>query len=230
MRDLFLFFFSVTWIQGQCTISLFVSIPMTTYFGVLYSPKPHLTLIKLAASGSLLLCNVCSHGPTAHTKPSTHKPPFLCEGRVMDTKRFANESLLPSCPKLNFLSYIFTNPLPMTPCLALPQLLQLFSRPQYPCLRLSLLSFSPCCISPCPQPLIHTSYLWPSGWEQVEKQVIIEIFMSGSLCLEIFPGGVVTLRKSYKKKPQIPKYTYKSTERHISFAWPPKQRVPLNNQ
>lgn len=96
----------------------------------------------------------------ARTKPSTHKPPFLCEGRAMDTKRFADESLLPSYPKLNFLCYICTNPLPRTPCLALPQLLQPFSRPKYPRLRLSL---SPCCISPCPQPLIHASHLWPSG-------------------------------------------------------------------
>lgn len=98
-------------------------------------------------------------------------------------------------PQINFLCYIFTNPLPMAPCLALPQLLQPFSHPRYPCLRLSPLSFSPCCISPCPQPLIHASHLWPSGWEQVERQVIIQIFMSGSLCLEMFPGGVVTLRK-----------------------------------
>lgn len=69
-------FFSVTWIQGQCTISLFVSIPMTTYFGVLYSPKPHLTLLKLAASGSLLFCNVCSH----RKKPApTNHPSFVKE-------------------------------------------------------------------------------------------------------------------------------------------------------
>lgn len=161
-------FFSIARIQGQCTISLFVSIPMTTYFGVLYSPKPHLTLIKLVASGSLLLCNACSHRPTACTKPSTLKPPFLCEGGEMDAKRFANESLLPSCPKRNFFMLYFykspahgsmpcppsTPPAVLTPQVPLPQA----QPPQL----LSLLHFplSPA-LNPCFPPL--TQWLGAGG-------------------------------------------------------------------
>lgn len=52
---------------------------MTAYFGVVYSPKLHLTLIKLTASGSLLvkaLCSAYSHVPTAHVKPSTPQTPL----------------------------------------------------------------------------------------------------------------------------------------------------------
>lgn len=77
--------------------------------------------------------------------------------------------------KINFfMLYFYKSPTPAhdsMPCpLSTPPE---FSRLKYPRLRLSPLSFSPCCISPCPQPLIHASHLWPSGWEQVERQVII---------------------------------------------------------
>lgn len=166
MRDLFLF--SVRWAQGQCTISLFVSIPVTIYFGVFYFPKPHLTgtthRIWLFVAESALH----GHVPTAHTNPSTPHIPLWRNGE-RGGNRFAGDNQL--MPQTKF-CYIFTAlqlpPMPLS--LTLPHLLQLLSIPWTPYPGLLY------CIPPCPS--IHTFHQWLRAGGKAGENIHIYVLVA----------------------------------------------------
>lgn len=153
-------FFSVTWIQGQCTISLFVSIPMTTYFGVLYSPKPHLTLLKLADLA--LCCCAMSAGTHKTQHPQTTLPLWGKSHGHQEICQLKPASIL---PQINFfMLYLYKSPaqdsLPCPPSTPPAVLTPQVPLPQAQPLSLLHFPLSPA-LNPCFLPL--TQWLGAGG-------------------------------------------------------------------
>lgn len=156
MRDLFLFF-------GQMSSGSMYNFSFCFYsnghlfWGILFpqTPSDSDQTLSLLLKG---LCCVCSHGPTAHMKSRI----------MMDTNRFPVKTC--SHPSQNRIFYGIFLQFPHL-CPWLHPLLSLISSST--AALGSPLSFSPHCISSCPQPLIHSSHLWSSDWEQVGRQMTV---------------------------------------------------------
>lgn len=150
------------------------SILLCVFFSFFFISPNSIQLIKPTASGSLLpkaLCSVHSHVPTAHTNPSTPQTPLWKKGEEQQEIWKRAHTLT----KILYSTFYFYSPL--NPCPWLLPWLSLISSSCSHALSIlaqgSPLMSSPCCVFSCPQASSHISHLWPSGWEQVEKQVVI---------------------------------------------------------